>query len=119
MARAVGLRLGFVHLQRATVHLVAIEALDGAGGVRIRHLDEAEAARTTGVTVVDQGDGLDGAVRREQRADGGLVGRERKVSNVDLAHLVYSLNGLPGPHWRRNSGAAGPVEAFGAARLGS
>ncbi len=47
---------------------------------------EAEAARLAGVTVGDEGDGLDRAVLSEQRADGGFIGRERQVTNVDLAH---------------------------------
>jgi len=79
-----GLRL--VHLQGATVHLVTVQVLDGAGGVRIGHLDEAEAARLPGVTIRDQGDGLDRAVGGEKGAHGGFIGREREVTNVNLAH---------------------------------
>ena len=42
--------------------------LDGAGGIRIRHLDEAEAARTTGLTIGRQGHGNDVAVLGKQSA---------------------------------------------------
>jgi len=48
--------------------------------------DEAEAARLARVAVGDQGDGFDRAMGSEQRADGGFIGREREIANVNLAH---------------------------------
>ena len=94
--RTLGLGLRLVHLQRATAHLEAVEALDGAGGLGVRgHLDEAEATGLAGVAVVDQCDRVDRAVGCEQRADGGLVGRKREVTNVDLAHWKILSDGGP------------------------
>jgi len=84
--RTIGLGLCLVDLQGATVHLEAVEALDGARRIGVRHFHEAEATRLAGVTVGDEGDGLDRAVLSEQRADRGFVGRKRPVTKVDLAH---------------------------------
>src|SRR5439155_865056 len=49
-ARARG--LGKLHLQRPAVHFLAVELLDrGLGLIGRRHLDEAEPARTTRLTI--------------------------------------------------------------------
>ena len=60
---------GFVHLEGAAPKVFTIERLHGARGVRIGHLDESEPARAPGITVGDERQRLDGAVRGEQRAD--------------------------------------------------
>ena len=53
-----------------------------------RHLDEAEAARPTGLTVGDEVDGIDVAVRAEQLAN--LVRRARvgQIADVDAHRLA-------------------------------
>jgi len=61
--------LSFVHLEGAAPKVLTIERLHGARGVRIGHLDESEPARAPGITVGDERQRLDGAVRGEQRAD--------------------------------------------------
>ena len=66
-ATLTGLR--FVHLEGAAPKVFAIERLHGARGVRIGHLDESEPARAPGITVRDERQRLNGAVRSEQRAD--------------------------------------------------
>ena len=104
--RALGLGLRFVHLERTSVHLEPVEVLDGAGGLGVRrHLDEAETTGTAGVAIVDQRDGVDGAVGGEQGADGVLVGGERQVANVNLAHLkilsVRAGSSCLAQAWRR------------------
>jgi hypothetical protein len=78
-------------LQKASAHVLAIEILDGAHCVETWHLHEAEATRSTGVAILDQGDRLDRAVLREQCADGVLVGGEGQIAHIDLAHGISSL----------------------------
>src|SRR5260370_41760981 len=41
----------------------SVQRLRGARGVFIRHLHEAEAARATGIAIVDQGEPFHGSVR--------------------------------------------------------
>jgi hypothetical protein len=57
---------------------VTIEVLDGAAASDW-HFHEAEAARLARVTIRDDSDGFDRAMRREQRADGGFIGREGRL----------------------------------------
>jgi len=60
---------GFVHLERTALKVLAIERLHGARRIRVRHFDESEPARATRITVSDEGQRLDGAVRSEQRTN--------------------------------------------------
>src|SRR5262245_29568122 len=89
--RAAGTILRLVDAQLTATHREAIQRLDGLGGLGLRHLDEAEPARTTGLTVSRQGDVLDRAVLREQVAHLGFGRRERQVSNIDLHDSSLSL----------------------------
>src|SRR6188474_711670 len=120
-AGPIRLRLRLVHLERTTVHLVAVQALDAAGGIGLRHLDEAEATRLTGVTIGDQGDRLDRPVLRKQRPDSRFIGGERQVAYVNLSHCkVLTDDGLATdpcwmqtPYGRKRTGGlaacAGPI----------
>src|SRR5689334_14499768 len=74
--------LGFIDLQRTTAEILAIERLHGAGGIGIRHFDEAEAARAAGFAIVHQGHLVDGAVGGEEGAHLIFGGSERQISNV-------------------------------------
>src|SRR5262249_17654081 len=66
-------------------HLATVEALHRRGrAVRVRHLDECEPARTTGLAVHDHGDRLDLAVLLEGLSQLGLGGGERKIPNIKL-----------------------------------
>src|ERR1700675_3591936 len=72
-ARARGIRQ--LDLQRPAVHFLAIELLHRLGGLfGRRHLDEAEPARTAGVTVRYDRGRFDGAGSGEQLAQA-FVGR--------------------------------------------
>src|SRR5581483_5165106 len=63
---ALSARPRLVDVDRPTVELGAVEALDGlVAGVRV-HLDEGEAARATGLTIRDDGSRLDRANLRKQ-----------------------------------------------------
>ena len=88
-ATAAGARtiLRLVDTQRATAHRVAVEGLDRARGVFLGHLDEAEATRTTRITVDRQGHGSHSAMLGEQGAHSRLVRRERQVTDIDFRHL--------------------------------
>src|SRR5438046_10045532 len=48
LARALGALLGFVHAQRPAVHLKAVQGLDRALRLGLRHVDETETTRLTG-----------------------------------------------------------------------
>src|SRR5215469_2880551 len=77
--------VGFVDAQRASPELATVEALHRRGrAVRVRHLDECEPARTTGLAVHDHGDRLDLAVLLEGLSQLGLGGGERKIPNITL-----------------------------------
>jgi hypothetical protein len=78
--------LRLIDAQRTAAHVLPIEGLDGALCVGTRHFHEAEATRTAGFTVVDQRNGLDGAMLFEQLADLRFIRRERQVSYIDLCH---------------------------------
>src|SRR5207249_4875209 len=55
-------RVRQLDLELTAIELVAIETLDGLGGLLgRRHLNEAEPARAAGVPIHDDGGGLDGA----------------------------------------------------------
>src|SRR5690348_3136404 len=69
--------LCLIHLECATAELGAVDRLHGSGRIRIRHLDEPEAAWLPCVPIADERDFLDGAVRGEQRPNGFLRHRER------------------------------------------
>lgn len=83
-AAAVLARLRLVHLQRTAVEVGAVHRLDGVLSILVgRHLDEGEAARTTGVPVEHD---LDlrhlAAITTERCAQRVLGGLKGKVANV-------------------------------------
>jgi hypothetical protein len=78
--------LGLIDLQRTTTEVLAIERLHGAGGIGIRHFDEAEAAWAAGFAIVHQGHLVDGAVGCEEGAHLIFGGGERQISNVKFRH---------------------------------
>jgi len=73
--------LRFIDLERASLEVGAVERLHGATGIRIRHLDETEAAQAPGFPICDQGDFIDGTVLRKKRTDAVIGSREREISN--------------------------------------
>jgi hypothetical protein len=78
-ARALA-RLSFVHLEGASLKVLAIERLHGAGSVCVRHLDEAETTGSACVAIVDEGERFDGSVRREKRTYGFFGRREGQIA---------------------------------------
>ena len=82
-----GTILRFVDAQRTPAHGVAVQRLDRTGRIILRHFDEAEAARTTGITVNRQRHRLDGTMLREQRTNRRLVCRKRQIAYINFRHL--------------------------------
>ena len=79
-------RLRFIDAQWATSEVLAVQRLNGARGIRIRHFDEAEATRLARVPIVHERKRLDRSVRREQGAHRVLGGGEGEISNIKFGH---------------------------------
>jgi hypothetical protein len=78
--------LSLIDLERAAIEVGAVQCLHGTRCVGIRHLDEAEATRPTGVAIRDERNLLDRSMGREQRAHGVFCGGERQIADVKLGH---------------------------------
>ena len=89
--------LGLVDPQGATLHLVAIEGLHGLLRSFIVHLDESETARTTGLALVDQGDGVERAVLTEEFLDFSIGGTEGQIAHIELLHSAFLISGPVAP----------------------
>src|SRR5262245_36026433 len=83
----------FVDLQGTALELDAVQRLDRGLGILVRaHLDEPEAARSTGLGVGEDGDALDDASAfGERRPQSIFCGREIEVADVELG----THRGLP------------------------
>src|SRR5262249_17423987 len=82
-------RLGLVHRQRPTVHLLAVEGGDGRLSLLVRlHLDEGEALRLAGVAVRDDLGGLHRAVLAEQLLQVAGSDRVGQVADVQFSAHV-------------------------------
>src|SRR5688572_3662894 len=78
--------LRFVDLECAAIEVLAVQRLHGARSIRAGHLDEAEAAGTAGIAIVDQRYLLHRAMSSEEIANGFFSDRERKVSDIKFSH---------------------------------
>src|SRR5579863_360930 len=86
LARALRPFLCFVDTQRPAVHLKTVQALDRRLGFRLGHLDETEAARFTGLAVVDEFHRIHLAVAFKQSLDVLLGGIEGQIAHVNRRH---------------------------------
>jgi hypothetical protein len=86
-------RLGFVYFQSPAGHFLAIELFDGSSGLFLgRHLDEAEAARASGVTVFDDGRRFNRASLSEHFLELFAGGLESQVSYIQFhSHTLVFL----------------------------
>jgi hypothetical protein len=76
--------LGLFHGDLATLHVTAVELFNGlACLLLVRHLNEAEPARTPGLTIGDDLGVGDGAQTRKQLAQVELGDAVRQVANVE------------------------------------
>jgi hypothetical protein len=105
---------GFVDGQRTATEVVTVERLNGGASFIVIHLDESEAAGTTGLSIGHEMDAMHGAVRGEQLREVVLGGRERKVPDVDADHDWRNPKGRP--ERMRSVGANARVTRHGPAR---
>src|SRR5712692_4842441 len=78
-------------LERPAVHGLAIELLDRVGGLLgRRHLDEAESARATRVTIHHDGGGFDAAGHREHLAQ--PIVRRGEGQAADIKFMRHGEN---------------------------
>ena len=85
-ATSAGLVLSFVDAQLPTTHIVAVQALNGAGCIGLAHFNEPESAGASRLTIGRQRHGLDGPVLREQCAYVRLAGAKRQIAYIDFGH---------------------------------
>src|SRR5690606_38325106 len=78
--------LRLVQAQRTPAQFLADQRLNRPLRIHTRHLNEAEAARTTGFAIVDERNGFHRPVLLEQLANLRFICGERKVPNIDLRH---------------------------------
>jgi len=84
---AVGLGTRFVDIQCAAAKLFSIQSRDGfLGFCGIGHFYEGESARTAGVTVGDQADLIDFAMRLKQGPQFRFRGAVREIANKQFLH---------------------------------
>jgi hypothetical protein len=84
---AIGFGAGFVDIQGASAEFFAVQGCDGfLGFAGIGHFYKGKAARAPGVTVRDQADLIDFAVRFKQGTQFRFGGAVREVANKKLLH---------------------------------
>jgi hypothetical protein len=84
---AIGLGARFVDVQRAAAKLFAVQSRNGFLGFgSIRHFYECKSSGPSGVTIGDQADLIDFAVRLKQRAQFRFRGAVGEVANKKLLH---------------------------------
>src|SRR6185295_14603193 len=83
--------LSFVHAQRTAIQVKAVQRLDGALRLVLRHVYKTEAARLSGFTVIDELDRIDLAVTLEEASDVLLCRVEGEIPHVDRRHPITRL----------------------------
>jgi hypothetical protein len=84
---AVGFGTRLVDIQCAAAEFFSVQRCNGfLGFAGIRHFDKCKSPRTAGVTIGDQADLIDFAVRLKQRAQFRFRGAVREVANKKLLH---------------------------------
>src|SRR6516162_2586415 len=91
LAGALRTLLRFVDPQRAASHLKAVEGLNRALRLGLRHIDEAEATRFAGLAVVDELHRFDFSMALEQSLHVLFGGGKGEVPHVDRRHPSVSL----------------------------
>lgn len=112
VGRAIFTGTGFVHGQRATVPLLAIELLDGIVHAFLGvHRHEGKATGTVGFAVHDDGDFIHLAALAEEFADVGFSGIEGQIAHIHFGiHTVgfLAVNVRYFADWSRESGLRAP-----------
>jgi len=81
--------LCLVHSHRATIVVLAVEALHGSACIVAAHLDEAISLVDSRLTIVHQRECLHYSISGEQGSYGVLVGGEGQISYVDPGHGIF------------------------------
>ena len=83
--------LGFVHLEAATLVILAVQGTDGSSAfIFVGHFDEAEATWPSGFTIGDEIDFVHRAVSREEFANIAFLGVEGEIADIDIEHQTVS-----------------------------
>jgi hypothetical protein len=82
--------LRFVDFQRSTAEVRAVQRLHGLGRIGVRHFNESESTWLASFPVHNQRKGFDGAVSREEGAQGVLGRGKGQIANVEFGHFGYS-----------------------------
>jgi hypothetical protein len=91
-AAALSFRLGFVYVQRTSAQFLAIEGCDSFLGFSgVRHFDESESTRTSGITIGDYAYLLDSAVGGKQCPQLCFSCTVRDVANEQFLHFIPFL----------------------------
>lgn len=89
---ALGLGTRFVHVDRAAIHVAAVQAIDCRLGCRaVCHFDECETAGLTRVTVGDDVYALHAAVLGECLMQVVLGRAEAEIANKDVSQVVFTF----------------------------
>jgi hypothetical protein len=88
-------RSSLVDGEGTTAEVLTVDGLNGGATLVVIHLDETEAAGTTGLSIGHEMNAMHGAVRGEQLREVVLGGRERKVPDVDADHDWRNPKGRP------------------------
>jgi hypothetical protein len=84
---AIGFRTRFVDVQRATAQLFPVQSRDGfLGFAGIGHFYEGKSSRAPGITVGDQADLIDFAMRLKQGPQFRFRGAVREIANKKFLH---------------------------------
>src|SRR5690606_22641350 len=75
---------GFVHRERTTVDVFAVQILDGPTCFLVGHFDKTEPPRPAGVPVGDDRSRLNGSILTEKRLERTRVVRVRQIAYVDV-----------------------------------
>jgi hypothetical protein len=89
---SVGFGTRFVDVQRATAKFFPVESGDSFFGFAgVGHFYEGKSSRASGVTIGDQTDLIDFAMRFEQRTEFRFGGAVREVANKKFLHGILFL----------------------------
>jgi hypothetical protein len=90
---ALGLRTGFVDVQRSSIEVFTVESVDCGIPFGIdAHLDEGESSGLAGVAVRYYIDALNGSIRIEHGPQGIFGGPETEITYKNILHYFSFLN---------------------------
>jgi hypothetical protein len=86
---AIRLRAGFVDVQRSAIQVLAVETVDRRVSFRIHaHFDKSEASGLPRITISDDVNSIDAAVRLKNRPDGLLGSSKTEITYKDVFQFI-------------------------------